>query len=77
MTKDLTARTHTNDYIFKWTSPAEGSVQKKSKHKHTMSLETGAILKQLDTFGTDKHLKVHRFTNNLQGLQKVMVNDFS
>ena len=32
------------------------------------------ILKPFDTIGTDK--KVHRFTNNLQGLQKVMVKDF-
>ena len=35
------------------------------------------LLKPLDTFGTEKKLKVHRFTNNLQGLQKVMVKDFS
>ena len=35
-------------------------------------------LKPLYTFGTEKKKKVHRFTNNLQGLQKkVMVNDFS
>ena len=34
-------------------------------------------LKPLDTFGTDKKFKVHRFTNNLKGLQKVMVKDFS
>ena len=34
-------------------------------------------LKPLDTFGTETQLKVHRFTNNLQGLQKVMVKDFS
>ena len=34
--------------------------------------------KPLDTFGTEKKLTVHRFTNNLQGLlQKVMVKDFS
>ena len=32
-------------------------------------------LKPLYTFGTEK--KVHRFTNNLQGLQKAMVKDFS
>ena len=31
----------------------------------------------LDTFGTEQKLKVHRFTNNLQGLQKVMVKGFS
>ena len=31
----------------------------------------------MDTFGTETKSKVHRFTNNLQGLQKVMVNDFS
>ena len=35
------------------------------------------LLKPLDTFGTETKLKVHRFTNNLQGLQKVMVKDFS
>ena len=35
------------------------------------------LLKLLDTFGTKKTLKVHRFTNNLQGMQKVMVKDFS
>ena len=34
-------------------------------------------LKPLFTFGTEKKIKVHRFTNNLQGLQKVMVKDFS
>ena len=28
-------------------------------------------------FGTEQQQKVHRFTNNLQGLQKVMVKDFS
>ena len=33
------------------------------------------ILKSLYTFGTEKQIKVHRFTNNLQGLQKVMVKD--
>ena len=32
-------------------------------------------LKPLDTFGTEKK-KVHRFTYNFQGLQKVMVKDF-
>ena len=30
----------------------------------------------MDTFWTEQKLKVHRFTNNLQGLQKVMVKDF-
>ena len=34
-------------------------------------------LKPLDPFGTETKIKVHRFTNNLQGLQKVMVKDFS
>ena len=34
-------------------------------------------LKPLYTFGTEKQLKFHRFTNNLQGLQKVMVKDLS
>ena len=29
------------------------------------------------TYGTEKEKKVHRFTNNLQGLQKVMEDDFS
>ena len=33
-------------------------------------------LKPLYTFGAEEK-KVHRFTNNLQGLQKVMVKDFS
>jgi hypothetical protein len=33
-------------------------------------------LKPLDPFGTEKK-EVHRFTNNLQGLQKVVVKDFS
>ena len=31
----------------------------------------------MDTFGTETKLKVHRLTNNLQGLQMVMVKDFS
>ena len=35
------------------------------------------ILKPSYTFGTEKTIKVHRFTNNLQGLKKVMVKDFS
>ena len=35
------------------------------------------ILKPLYTFGTERKKKVHRFTNNLQGLQKVVVKDFS
>ena len=30
-------------------------------------------LKPLDPFGTERKKKVHRFTNNLQGLQKVVV----
>ena len=34
-------------------------------------------LKPLDTFGTLNKIKVHRFTNNLQGLQKVVVKDIS
>ena len=32
--------------------------------------------KPLDTLWTEPKLKVHRFTNNLQGLHKVMVKDF-
>ena len=35
------------------------------------------VLKPLDTFGTEKKKKVDIFTNNLQGLQKVMVKDSS
>ena len=35
------------------------------------------VLKPLDPFGSEKKQKVHRFTNNLQGLQKVVVKDFS
>ena len=35
------------------------------------------LLKPLDTFGTENKIKVHRFINYLQGLQKVMVKDFS
>ena len=31
----------------------------------------------LGTLGTEKKIKVHRFTNNVQGLQKVVVKDFS
>ena len=34
-------------------------------------------LKPLHTFGREKQIKVHGFTNNLQCLQKVMVKDFS
>ena len=34
-------------------------------------------LKPLDPFGSEKKQKVQRFTNNLQGLQKVVVKDFS
>ena len=39
-----------------------------------------STLEPLDTFEkleTEKQKKVHRFTNNLQGLQNVMVKDFS
>ena len=39
--------------------------------------KTNCILKPLDTYGTEKNLKVDRFTNNLEGLQKVMVKDCS
>ena len=34
------------------------------------------LLKPLDTFWTEQKFEVHRFTNNLQGIQKVMVKDF-
>ena len=34
-------------------------------------------LKPLDPFGTEKQKQVHRLTNNLQGLQKVVVKCFS
>ena len=34
-------------------------------------------LKPLYTFGTEKKIKIHRFTTNLQGLQKVMVKGLS
>ena len=37
----------------------------------------GQVLKPLDTFGTENLKKIPRFTKNLQGLQKVMVKDFS
>ena len=40
-------------------------------------LESCFRLKPLYTFGTEKKIKVYRFTNNLQGLQKVMVKDLS
>ena len=36
-----------------------------------------SLLKPLDTFWTEQKLKLHKFTNNLQGLQKVMVKDVS
>ena len=32
-------------------------------------------IKPLDTFWTEQKLKYHRFTSNLQGLQKLMVKD--
>ena len=35
-----------------------------------------AFFKPLNTFWTEQKLKVHRFTNNLEGLEKVMVKDF-
>ena len=34
-------------------------------------------LKPLDPFGSGKKKKIHRFINNLLGLQKVMVKEFS
>ena len=43
----------------------------------TCNLEEDIVLKPLDPFGTRKRKKVHRFTNNLRGLQKVVVKDFS
>ena len=44
------------------------SVHREQKH---------LALKPLYTFGTEKQKKVHRFTTHLQGLQQVMVKDFS
>ena len=41
-----------------------------------MSIKFLFSLKPLYTFGTEQK-KVHRFTNNLQGLQKVMVKDLT
>ena len=35
----------------------------------------GLVKKPLYTFGTEQKIKVHRFTNNLKGLQKVMMKD--
>ena len=53
--------------------------RKKNEHRPTYvciaSFLKGLGLKPLDPFGTEQK-KVHRFTNNLQGLQKAMVNDF-
>ena len=42
-----------------------------------MNTECLIPLKPLDPFGSEKKKKVHRFTNNLQGLQKAMVKDLS
>ena len=41
-----------------------------------LSSSLSPVFKPLDTFWTEQKLKVHRFTNNLQGLQKVIVKDF-
>ena len=49
----------------------------KKKHLHFFFFIYSFCVRPLDTFGTEKTLKVHRLTNNLQGLQKVMVKDFS
>ena len=50
----------------------------RKKRKGKLSGRTFFCLsKPLDTFGTENKLKVHRFTNNLERLQKVMVKDFS
>ena len=58
-------------------------VKLESKNQFTLSKPSVVItflrrlvLKPFDTFWTEQKLKVHRFTNNLQGLQKVMVKDF-
>ena len=41
------------------------------------SLWSNVVIKAIGHFrNRNKKLKVHRFTNNLQGLQKVMVKDF-
>ena len=42
-----------------------------------VSNESASSLKPLDPFGSENKIKVHRFTNNLQGFQKAMVKDFS
>ena len=45
--------------------------------RHWFQLNELKTLKPLDPFGSEKKIKVHRFTNNLQGLQKAMVKNFS
>ena len=58
--------------IFRWELSRE-----KGKQKQNVDLLECEALKPLDPFDTEKKKKNHRFTNNLQGLQKVMVKDFS
>ena len=48
-----------------------------ASHGSYYSLWGKPLLKPLYTFGTEQEITIHRFTNNLQGLQKVMVKDFS
>ena len=57
-------------------SPRKKPLIKLSKHLESCVQRTSG-LKPLYTFGTKREKKVHRFTNKLQGLQKVMVKDFS
>ena len=47
------------------------------KDKSSDFVYLNICLKPLYTCRTEKEIKGHRFTNNLQGLQKVMVKDFS
>ena len=50
-----------------------GHKRQAGNHSYTINKD----LKPLDPFGTEKTKKVHRCTNSLQGLQKVMVKYFS
>ena len=67
----------TPKYYSLWIFGCHASIYGKTKIVYYILMQFSHLLKPSDTFGTEFLFKVHRFTNNLRGLQKVMVKDFS
>ena len=51
------------------------TIDKSTRNEDSMNVDVS--FKAIGHFLKEQQLKVHRFTNNLKGLQNVMVNDFS